>query len=217
MTAPHETDRFRHAATYTVAVTFTVAGGARAGTAHRRAQRAAERIAGAAVRLSDVVEATATVGLALGDGQVVSPVAVRLPGANTGPALYGDPDKLARYLDPDHERALASLAEANARYRARRDADRARRRAVSCPNAHQLLGREPAYCPCVYCQPDRHLDTLTGLSSSLQFDIPLCLCGQPVHAPGLRCLRHRDLDVVVLDDDPDALTQIRQHLREAES
>lgn len=197
MTDRHETDRFRHAATYTVAVTFTVAGGARPGTAHRRAQRAAERIAGAAARLSDVVEATTTVGLTLGDGEVVSPRAVRFPGANTGPGLRAEPDKLARY-------------------RARRDADRERRRAVSCPNAHEFLSRGPACCPCVYCEPSRHLDTLTGLTSGLQFDIPLCLCGQPVHAPAQRCLRHRDLEVVVLDDDPDVLTQIQQHLSEAQ-
>lgn len=77
MTAPHETDRFRNAATYTIAVTFTVAGGARSRTAHRRAEKAAERITVAAARLADVVDARAVVGLAGQDGELLAPQVVR--------------------------------------------------------------------------------------------------------------------------------------------
>ena len=36
---PHEADRFRNAATFTVAITFIIAGGARADTARRRGER----------------------------------------------------------------------------------------------------------------------------------------------------------------------------------
>jgi hypothetical protein len=216
MTAPHETDRFRNAATYTVAVTFTVAGGSRSRTAHRRAGKAAERITAAAARLADVVDARAVVGLAGQEGELLAPQVVRFASANTGHGTYGEPDKLSRYLDPEHERALASLEEANAQHRRHRQADRDRRLAVGCRNA----GRQPwdpaASCECVYCEPDRHLDTLTGLASGLQFWSPRCVCGQVVPSPGARCSRHRDTEIVVLDDDAEVLRRISDHLREAQ-
>ncbi len=216
MTAPHETDRFRNAATYTVAVTFTVAGGARSRTAHRRAEKTAERITAAAARLADVVDVQAAVGLTGSDGELLAPKVVRFTGANTGHGTYGEPDKLSRYLDPDHERALASLEEANARHRRHRQADRDRRLAVGCRNAWRQPWDPGLSCECVYCEPDRHLDTLTGLASGLQFWSPRCLCGQVVPSLGARCSRHRTVEIVVLDDDADALRRISDHLREAQ-
>jgi hypothetical protein len=216
MTAPHQTDRFRNSATYTVAVTFTVAGGARTGTAHRRAEKAAERISAAAARLVDVVDVRAVVGLAGQDGELLAPRVVRFPGANTGHGTYDEPDKLSRYLDPDHERALASLEEANARDHRRRQADRDRRVAVNCRNAWRQSWDPAMSCECVYCEPDRHLDTLTGLTSGLQFWSPRCICGHVVPTAGCRCQRHRTTEIVVLDDDPDALRRISEHLREAQ-
>jgi len=124
---PHETPAFQNAAEYVVAITFTVAGGARARTADGRAEGVAERLANAAARAAGVVKVAAVTGPASGDGTMLVPRRVHFSAANTGHANTGDPHKLDRYLDPEHERALASLKAANAAYRARQEADRARR------------------------------------------------------------------------------------------
>ena len=117
MTQAHEHDRFRNAAVHTIAVTYTVAGGARPATARRRAEKVADRIASAAARLRDVVDVRAVAGLAGSDGEILNPIRVRFAAANSGSGTYSGPDKLDRYLDPDHERALDSLNAANAAWR----------------------------------------------------------------------------------------------------
>lgn len=212
MTEPHETDEFRNSTEYTVAITFRVEGGARWQTAHRRAERIAERLASAATRAAKVVEVTARGGVSQ-DARPLTADRVRFSGANTGHGTYGEPDKLDRYLDPEFERALASLAAANAVAKARTDADRERRRAVGCMNSFRLSWDTPAACLCAYCEPDRHLDTVTGLRSGLQFDPPRCVCGHVVTASGLRCSTHRDHELVVFDDDRDGLHRLAQQLR----
>lgn len=112
------------------------------------------------------------------DGELLAPQVVRFANANTGQGTYGEPDKLSRYLDPQHERALASLEEANARHRRHRQDDRDRRLAVGCRNAWQQSWDPATPCECVSCEPDRHLDTLTALASGLQFWSPRCVCGR---------------------------------------
>ena len=108
---PHERPEFTEAATYTVAITFTVEGGRALGTADRRAARVAERLANTAVRTPGVVEVTATAGPSHG-GVVASPTTVRFSEANTGRrGLEGD-EYLDRFVDPDHQVALRSLAYA---------------------------------------------------------------------------------------------------------
>lgn len=56
MSEPHEADASHHSAEFTVAVTFTVANGAEAGTAQRRARTVAERLADTAVRAARVIK-----------------------------------------------------------------------------------------------------------------------------------------------------------------
>jgi hypothetical protein len=126
------------------------------------------------------------------------PQRVRFEAANTGRAGYADPSLLDRYLDPDHERALRSLAAADEAARTRRDADRDRRLAVSCRNA--TPGISSRYCGCVYCDTTAH--TAPDEGTHWRFAEPRCLCGTPVPAGGQRCRRHRDTHLVVLDDDP---------------
>ncbi len=121
MTQAHEHDRFRNAAVYRVTVTYTVAGSARPATARRHAEKVADQIASAAARLRNVVEVRAVAGPAGSDGEILAPTRVRFTAANSGSGTYSDPDKLDRYLDPDHERALASLDAANAAWRRRRE------------------------------------------------------------------------------------------------
>lgn len=121
MTQAHEHNRFRNAAVHTIAVTYTVAGGARPATARRRAEKVADRIASAAARLRDVVDVRAVAGPAGSNGEIGSPSRVRFTAANSGSGTYSEPDKLDRYLDPDHERALASLDAANAAWRRRQE------------------------------------------------------------------------------------------------
>ncbi|MBY5161484.1 hypothetical protein [Salsipaludibacter albus] len=212
MTAPHETDEFRNAATYTVAVTYTVAGGTRVETAHRRARRVAERVAAATARLGVVVEASAVAGTPGTHGELVAQQRVAFAGANTGTAPAGKPNLLSSYIDPEHERTLVSLAEANRRARERREADAARRRAVGCPNAYRTRLVDDVACKCVYCQPGRHLDLLTDPTAT-QVWTPRCICSQHVEEPGQRCTTHINTEIVVLDDDPPEL----QHLEELHS
>jgi hypothetical protein len=207
--AAHERPEFSNAARWTVAVTFTVTGGARPRTADRRAERITERLVNAAARAADVVEVSAVAGPTADDGNMLAPRRVQFSAANTGQATYGEPRKLDRYLDPDHERALASLREANRAYRARQEADRKRREAVGCANTHRVgLPGDRRRCDCVYCRPDDHLAARElAAKGSHWFTPPSCLCGHPTPAGG-PCLRHRDVEIVVIDGDPEALQQL---------
>ena len=109
----HERLEFTQAVTYTVAITITVEGGRAQGTADRRAAHVAERLANTAVRTPGVVEVTATAGPSR-DGTAVSPTTVHFSEANAGRrGLEGD-EYLDRFVDPDHEVALRSLAHAKA-------------------------------------------------------------------------------------------------------
>lgn len=212
MTAPHETDRFRHAATYTVTLMVTVAGGVRPATAHRRAEKVAGQIASAAARLADVVDVHARAGLTGTHGQVLAPRPVRFAAANSGHGTRVDPDRLDRYLDPDHERALTSLAHAEARHREHERADLRRRRAVGCANAGRLGLVALADCPCVYCVPQCHLDALPpgdGVGPTLA---PRCICGVRTDTPGRRCTTHQRTPIVVLDEDAETLTLLADGL-----
>lgn len=203
----HETAAFQNAVTYSVTVTYTIAGGARRGTAERRAVEVAERLANTAARIPSVVEATATVGRSM-DGQLIAPQRVRFAKANTGHGAPAEPGKLDRYLDPEHERALASLAAADAAWRARRDADRRRRLAVGCRNTSVLSPPGGRSCPCVYCCPEEHTGDAGLGRAAAGLDLAQCLCGVLVGARGLRCPAHRDVELVVLDDDPVALHEL---------
>lgn len=69
----HETPQFQNAVEYIVAITFTVAGGARQRTADRRAERVAERLANAAARAANVVEVAAVTGPSSSDGTMLVP------------------------------------------------------------------------------------------------------------------------------------------------
>lgn len=211
MAEAHEHPRFTHAATYAVVVTYTVAGGARPGTAHRRAGRVAERLANAAARSADVVDVRAVSGPVGVDGEIVAPSTVRFAGANTGRGTYAQPDKLARYLDPDHERARASLAEADARHRARRQADRDRRRRVGCRNAERLWSAGRWVCGCVYCEPAFHLAVATQPAGGW-VEPPRCLCGQSVAEPEGSCRDHPAVVLTVLADDPTPLQDLARDL-----
>jgi hypothetical protein len=179
-----------------------VAGGARAWTAHRRARKVAERLANAAARAADVVDVSAKLGLVLG-AEVAWTDSVSFSAANTGRGAFVDPELLFRYLDPDHERALVSLEEANARYRQRRAADRDRRHAVGCVNSHRLPWSDTRACTCVYCDPVLHL--ALALRGSREGS-PRCLCGELSSL----CRRHDELVPVVLDDDAPELEQLRE-------
>ena len=202
----HKDPRFVHAATYAVTITYTVAGGARPDTVHRRAGKVAERLANAAARAADVVDVMATVGPVGVDDEVLAPSPVRFTAANTGTGTDSQPDKLARYLDPDHERARASLAEAYARDRAHRQADQRRRAAVACLN--QGFSRlRWHFCRCVYCDPAIHLAG-AGQEPGPWGEPPQCLCGRAVDVAGGRCRDHRDVQLVVLDGDPPSLVEL---------
>jgi hypothetical protein len=204
--SPHTEPSFTNAATYTVAITYTVAGGVRHGTADRRAKQVAQRLAGAAARLRDVVEVTATAGRSH-DGKQLVAERVRFDAANTGHATYGQPDKLDRYLDVDHERALRSLAEANAAAERRRQVDQERRREISCRNIYRLRYSPRVDCACVYCDPEDHYTAirLAAQTGPNHFRVYRCVCGAAVAVPGGRCAVHRDVRLVVLDGDGAAL------------
>ena len=113
-----------------------------------------EQIADYTARLAQVVEVTA-VGGPSHDGTIIWQSPVRLAAANSGPATPKCPCKLARYLDPDRDRALRSLAEANAALRARRDADRPHRSAISCRNTGPSLLDGPAPATASTATPKR--------------------------------------------------------------
>lgn len=213
MTAPHETPEFFNSTEYTVSITYRVDGGARWQTAHRRARKVAERLANAAARLAAVVEATA-VGGASSDGTLLSTERIRFAAANTGLGTHGEPDKLDRYLDPEFERALQSLAEANAVARKSTEADRERRQDLGCLNTRRLASQLPLRCLCVYCEPAAYEHALqraeTGTPDPLR--TPRCICGRAVAAAGLRCSRHRGHELVVFDGDTPALQRLARRL-----
>jgi hypothetical protein len=68
-----------------------------------------------------------------------------------------------RCLDPDHERALASLAAANTAALARRQADFDRRQAIGCAESIGLNPAAPRTQAATVCTPTK---TSTGSSSS---------------------------------------------------
>ncbi len=203
---PHETPEFRNAAEFTVMITFKVAGGVRPRTAEGRARKVAERLAAAATRMAGVVEVSARGGVSFA-GEVHWPSPISFAAASAG---CGEQGRLTRYLDPGHERALRSLAAANAADRERRQADQDRRRAVGCANAYpSLLEPSCAPCECVYCLPGERAGPLDTPAGERLFP-PRCLCGVPVPAEGGRCLAHRGVELVVLDGDAQALVGLAE-------
>ena len=129
---PHERPEFTEAATYTVAITITVEGGRALGTADRRAARVAERLANTAVRTPGVVEVTATAGPSQ-DGVVASPTTVHFSEANAGRRPLDGPEYLDRFVDPDHEIALRSLAHAKTAAQPPQSPDRQQRERPDAP------------------------------------------------------------------------------------
>ena len=216
MAEPYDDPRFYNAVEHTVAVTFTVRGGKRQGTAGRQARQIAERLANAATRMVGIVEVHATAGPSR-DGQITSPRLVRFDAANTGHALPGEPGKLPRYLDPDHELALRSLATANATAQDRRRADHKRRLAAGCRSASTYVSAR-TFCACVYCEPDRHYDAVAAFrdSGSSPFIEYRCLCGKSVTALNERCDLHSLTTIVVFADDPPTLQLLADAQRETQ-
>jgi hypothetical protein len=202
MGEPHRDPRFTNSATYRIEVTVTVAGGARPATAHRRAARVAERLANAAARAADVVDATVALGPMSAHGGPAWTDPVSFVAANTGPASDGQPPMLARYLDPDHERAIHALTEANTAYRRRCDTDRQRRLEVGCANPNRALGHVAwRVCRCVYCDPHRHLELAVHPA-----DGPPVLCRCGTGAEG--CRAHLDAQLEVVDTDDQVLVEL---------
>ena len=204
--SPHETREFTNSVEYTVQLTFVVAGGARWRTGHARARRIAERLASAAARAKGVVEVRAVAG-ASRDGQLLTPERVCFAAANSGHGTGVDPTKLDRYLDVDHERALVSLAEANAAARVRRQADVDRRQAVGCSNPAGLVVGLARVCGCAYCRPQEHL-AARGAALETWAGDGRCLCGRPSIPPASRCSSHRGQQLVVLAGDPPELARL---------
>ena len=175
-------ERFRNTATLTVAITFTVAGGARVDTARRRGERLAARLADAATRAADTVEVSARLhkGVPVELNHVGR--AVLFGSANTG--LDGSRTAGNRWIDPEHETAQQSLAAANATARAVREADLERRREVGCRNPSRLY---PDWsCRCVYCRPLDHMETAMVSVPRGEPPAPLCPCGNAAERHG-RC------------------------------
>ena len=202
MPKPRETDAFCNA------VTFTVAGGARPGNAERPAMKVARRLTDTA-RASGVADVTG-MGDRSGRGEISRARPIPFADANTGHGTAGDPGLLERYLDPDHERALHLLRAANARYRACEQADRQRRIAAGCRNSYpSLLGRR-AYCTGAYCQPALQLASAQSEQEHCvsPFNETGCVCGRHVVHGLDRCDEHRDVQLVVLDSDPDELGRL---------
>jgi hypothetical protein len=205
--SPHEAREFTNSVEYTVQLTFVVAGGARWRTAHARARRIAGRLANTAARAKGVVDVRAVAG-ASHDGQLLAPERVCFEAANSGHGTGADPSKLDRYLDPDHERALASLADANAAVRVRRQADFDRRCAIGCSNPAGLGPGIARPCCCAYCRPQEHLELRTETPEEAWPDGVRCLCGRASTAPAFGCRPHCGQQLVVLDGDPPELTRL---------
>jgi hypothetical protein len=205
----HEAREFANSVEYTVQITFVVAGGARWRTAHARARKVAERLANTAARAKGVVEVHAVAGAGR-NGELPAPERVCFEAANSGHGTNAEPAKLDRYLDPDHERAVTSLEEANAAARARQQADRNRRQEIGCANPSQLtlgLGRP---CGCAYCRPIEHLAARRPASGSAPggHASQRCRCGRAVDMADPGCRSHRDRQLVVLDGDPPELVRL---------
>lgn len=204
---PHETREFANSVEYTVQIRFVVAGGARWQTAYGRARKIAERLANGAARAKGVVDVRAVAGASHG-GELLTPERVCFEAANSGHGTNADPAKLDRYLDPDHERALDSLAAAHTAAHVRRQADRTRRQAIGCANPSQLTAGLARPCGCAYCRPIEHLDGHVLRSPGSSPAGVQCLCGRRLDAPGPDCRSHRDHQLVVLDGDPSELAQL---------
>lgn len=94
---PHDTPAFQHAAEYTIAVTFVVAGGKRPRTADHRAHRVGEQIANYTAPWAKSVEVTAAGGAST-HGTVTWPtpipslsIAVSAAGRSPRPASAAPP------------------------------------------------------------------------------------------------------------------------------
>lgn len=212
MTAAHERE-FAHAGRWTVVVSFTVAGGARRLTAEGRAVKIAARLVSAAARLAGVVEVRAVAGPTspTEDFVPLAPRRVRFDAANSGHGTYWQPKPRDRYLDPEHERALGSLAEANRAAEARRRAEESRRAAVGCANRYayaRTLRREQVLCDCVYCAPTLFVAGLAPERDAFSFDRPRCVCGRPPdQRERRRCWSHTTAAIVVLEGDPSGVVE----------
>lgn len=217
MNAPHETNEFVNSTEYTVAITFRVEGGALGPTALRRARKIAERLANHAARAAQVVEVTAVGGVST-EGKQLASERIRFAAANTGRGTYADPTLRDRYLDPEFERALRSLADAKAAAREATEADRQRRQDLGCLNTNWSSARPATRCLCVYCSPVAHEHglRLADAGTPDPLTTPRCICGRGVAAPGLACSRHRDHELVVLDGDPPALQRLARRLQRPE-
>jgi hypothetical protein len=209
----HEAREFTNSVEYTVQLTFVVAGGARWRTAHARARRIAERLANTAARTKGVVDVRAVAG-ASHDGQLLTPERACFEAANSGHSTGVEPSKLDRYLDPDHERALASLADANAAARARRRADFERRQAIGCSNPAGLGPGLARPCCCAYCRPEEHLEVRAEAHEPGE-DGGRCLCGRPSAPAAFGCRPHRGQQLVVLDGDPPELPRLAARIARA--
>jgi hypothetical protein len=205
--SPHETRKFTNSVEYTIQLTFVVAGGARWQSAHARARRIAERLANTAARAKGVVDVRAVAGTSH-DGQLLTPERVCFEAANSRHGTGADPSKLDRYLDPDHERALASLADANAAARARRQADFDRRCAIGCSNPAGLGPGLARPCRCAYCRPQEHLEVRDAETRDPWADGGRCLCGRPCASPAFGCRPHHGKQLVVLNGDPPELARL---------
>jgi hypothetical protein len=141
------------------------------------------------------------------DGQLLTPERVCFDSANSGHGTGVEPSKLDRYLDPDYERALASLADANATTRARRQADFDRRCAIGCSNPAGLGPGLARPCRCAYCRPQEHLEVRTEAHETWVND-GRCLCGRASTPAAFGCRPHRGQQLVVLDGDPPELPRL---------
>jgi hypothetical protein len=204
--SPHEAREFTNAVEYTIQLTFVVAGGARWRTAHARARNVAERLANTAARAKGVVDVRAVAG-ASHDGELLTAERACFDAANAGHGTGVDPTRLDRSLDPDHERALASLAEANATARVRRQADFDRRLTIGCGKPAALGPGLARPCRCAYCRPAEHLE-LPAAAHDAWVDGGRCLCGRPSTPPAFGCRPHDGQQLVVLDGDPPELARL---------
>jgi hypothetical protein len=203
--SPYEVREFTNSVEYTIQLTFVVAGGARWRTAHARARKVAQRLANTAARAKGVVDVRAVAG-ASHDGELLTSERVCFDAANSGHGTGVDPTRLDRYLDPDHERALASLAEANATARVRRQADFDRRQAIGCANPAGLGPGLARPCRCAYCRPAEHLEVPAAYDAWV--DGGRCLCGRDSTPPAFGCRPHDGQQLVVLDGDPLELARL---------
>lgn len=218
MPQPHETPQFANSTEYTVTITFRVEGGARWQTAHRRARQIAERLANNAARAAGVVDVTA-IGGASWDGKPLSTETIRFSAANSGHGTGENPTRFDRYLDPEFERGLRSLAEVRAAARQTSEADRRRRQDLGCLNTSRSPSLPAARCLCIYCEPAAYEHALQRAEAGTPdlLTTPRCICGRAVGTPGLRCTEHRGHDLVLLDDDPSPLRRLAQRNRADEA